>query len=183
MKNFKSLKITFFIFSLVLMPLSFFNHTTYAKEDIALEEQEYTNFTLSNIDSISTEKLNNGDYVITVISSDLFSDTISNISTISASKTITKTKTTYYKSSAGSVLWSVSIKATFSYNGSTSKCTNCSHSTTSPGKSWSIKSCTSSKSGNSATAKAVATHTDGDGSKYNINRSVTISCNANGKVS
>ena len=43
MKNFKSLKITFFIFSLVLMPLSFFNHTTYAKEDIALEEQEYTN--------------------------------------------------------------------------------------------------------------------------------------------
>mgnify|MGYP006910863108 FL=1 len=113
MKNFKSLKITFFIFSLVLMPLSFFNHTTYAKEDIALEEQEYTNFTLSNIDSISTEKLDNGDYVITVISSDLFSDTISNISTISASKTITKTKTTYYKSSAGSVLWSVSIKATW----------------------------------------------------------------------
>ena len=52
MKNFKSLKITFFIFSLVLMPLSFFNHTTYAKEDIALEEQEYTNFTLSNIDVI-----------------------------------------------------------------------------------------------------------------------------------
>ena len=104
MKNFKSLKITLFIFSLVLMPLSFFNHTTYAKEDIALDEQEYTNFTLSNIDSISTEKLDNGDYVITVISSDLFSDTISNISTISASKTITKTKTTYYKNSAGSVL-------------------------------------------------------------------------------
>ena len=67
MKNFKSLKITLFIFSLVLMPLSFFNHTTYAKEDIALDEQEYTNFTLSNIDSISTEKLDNGDYVMTVI--------------------------------------------------------------------------------------------------------------------
>ena len=49
MKNFKSLKITLFIFSLVLMPLSFFNHTTYAKEDIALDEQECTNFTLSNI--------------------------------------------------------------------------------------------------------------------------------------
>lgn len=80
-------------------------------------------------------------------------------------------------------MWSVSIKATFTYNGSTSKCTSCSHSTTAPGKTWSIKSCTSSKSGNKATAKAVATQTGSDGSKYNISRTVTISCSKNGKIS
>ena len=138
----------------------------------------------SAIDGTSTELLDNGDYIETVISSELsLSDNILNISTLSTSKTTTKTKTTYYKNSSGSVLWSVSIKATFTYNGSTSKCTNCSHSTTAPGKSWSIKSCTSSKSGNKATAKAIATHTGSNGSTSDISKTVTISCSPSGKVS
>lgn len=159
-----------------------FNKTTYAKDEFLLDNQAES--ITSIVDSISTETLDNGDYIETVISSETsLSDNVLNISTLSTSKTITKTKTTYYKNSTGSILWSVSIKATFTYNGSTSKCTSCSHSTTAPGKSWSIKRCTSSKSGNKATAKAVATHTDSDGSKYNITKSVTISCSANGTVS
>lgn len=126
-----------------------------------------------------TVLLENGDYLETVI---VDSPTLSTgISTFSTSKTITKTKTTRYKNQSGDILWSVSIKATFSYNGSTSRCTSCSHSTTCPAKTWKIKSVSSSRSGNSATAKAVATHSDvisRDFTKY-----VTISCNKNGVVS
>lgn len=183
MKTNKLLK-TLTLLSLSLISVTCINTDTYA-QDFVLPNNQLTSTTpIETEDSISTELLDNGDYIETVIVSETsLSNSALGISTLSTSKTITKTKTTYYKNSAGSVMWSVSIKATFTYNGSTSKCTSCSHSTTSPGKSWSIKSCSSSKSGNKATATAVATHTDSDGSKYNINRSVTISCNATGKVS
>ncbi len=170
------------LFSLVLTSLLDFNNTAYANDKLSPDIQ--SEVITSAIDGTSTELLDNGDYIETVISSELsLSDNILNISTLSTSKTTTKTKTTYYKNSSGSVLWSVSIKATFTYNGSTSKCTNCSHSTTAPGKSWSIKSCTSSKSGNKATAKAIATHTGSNGSTSDISKTVTISCSPSGKVS
>lgn len=170
------------LFSLALTSLLGFNNTAYANDELSLDNQ--IEIITSTVDSSSTELLDNGDYIETVISSELsLPDNILNISTLSTSKTTTKTKTTYYKNSFGSVMWSVSIKATFTYNGSTSKCTRCSHSTTAPGKSWSIKSSSSSKSGNKATAKATATHTDSDGSKNNITKSVTISCSPSGKVS
>lgn len=81
------------------------------------------------------EYLYNGDYIETIITDDTANPSISLYTT----NTITKTKTRYYKNSSGTVLWSVAIKATFSYNGSTSTCTSCSHSTTAPGASWSIK--------------------------------------------
>ncbi len=100
----------------------------------------------------------------------------------SAGKTITKTKTTKICAKDGSVLWSVSIKATFSYNGSFSKCTSYSHSASAPAKTWKIKSVSSSKSSNSATAVAVATHSYGLISK-DFKQSVTIRCSKNGVIS
>lgn len=158
------------------------NSRTYAKDLIYSNFQE--NYIISNKTNTIIEQLDNGDYIETVISSTPSSNNFSSfVSIFSTSNTITKTKTTYYKNSSGSIMWSVSIKATFTYNGSSSNCVSCSHSTTSPGKTWSIKSCTSYKSKNTATAKAIATHTDSDGSKYDISRIVTISCNANGIVS
>lgn len=99
-----------------------------------------------------------------------------------AAKSVTKTKTSYYRAKDGSLLWSVSIKATFTYDGNTSKCTSCSHSASAPAKTWSIKSVSSSKNGNSATATAVATHTSNVGAK-DYTRSITIKCNKNGVVS
>lgn len=124
------------------------------------------------------EYLYNGDYIETIITDDTANPSISLYTT----NTITKTKTRYYKSSSGTVLWSVAIKATFSYNGSTSTCTSCSHSTTAPAASWSIKSASHSKSGNTATAKATATHTvSGEATNYSM--SVTIKCSATGVVS
>lgn len=125
--------------------------------------------------------LDNGDYLETTISSDM-PVVSSGISTMATTKTITKTKTTYYKNSSGDTMWSIAIHATFTYNGSTSKCTSCSHSTTCPGKTWKIKSASSSKSGNTATAKATATQSTLFLSK-DYTRSVTISCSKNGTVS
>lgn len=140
----------------------------------------------------------NGDYYIeTTITSDDMSDSISmnvldnNNSNIiplkplavnSTSKTITKTKTSKIRAKDGTLLWSVSIKATFTYNGTTSKCTSYSHSASAPAKSWKIKSVSSSKKGNSATAVGVATHSDNSGSK-DYTRSITIKCSKDGVVS
>lgn len=182
MKIINPLKIMSLAFCLAVMFSLSFSQNIYANDTSSFNNQ--TNYATSSIENISIENLNNGDYITTIISSDNpSSDNLLNVSTFAASKTITKTKTTYYKNSSGSILWSVSIKATFTYNGNISKCTSCSHNATAPAKSWSIKSCTSSKSGHTATAKAIVTHTDGDGTKYNINRNVTISCSASGKIS
>ena len=131
---------------------------------------------LESSKQVEVEKLDNGDYIETFMESE-----DSKLITMSAAKTITKTKTAQYKNSSGEVLWSVSIKGTFTYDGKTSKCTSCSHSTTAPSKYWSIKSCTSTKSGNKATAtvvalqKGLATNT--------VTKTITISCSPKGVVS
>lgn len=128
--------------------------------------------------NITIEYLDNGDYIETIISDD---ETDSEISLFSI-KSITKTKTSYYKNSSGTVLWSVAIKATFSYNGKSATCTSCSHITTAPANNWSIRSASHSKSGNTATAKATATYKKSSGySDYS--RSVTIKCSPTGVVS
>lgn len=106
-----------------------------------------------------------------------------NIFSTYATNYITKTKTTKLKNADGDVMWSVSIKATFSYDGNTSKCTSCTPSATSYASSWSIKNVTSSKSGNSATATGQATYTAPSGSSRNYTKSVTITCSATGVVS
>ena len=122
----------------------------------------------------SIEYLDNGDYIETVIE-----DT--GISPL-ASTTVNKTKTSYYKNSSGTVLWSVSITATFTYNGTTSSCTSCYHSTTAPSSSWTIKSASHRKAGNTATATATATYTGATGSQ-DYTRSVTIQCSKDGVIS
>ena len=124
--------------------------------------------------------LKNGDYIETTISD--VPVLSSGFSVLSTASTVTKKKTTYCKNENGTVLWSVAITATFTYDGTTSKCTSYSHSTTCPSKAWEIKSASSSKNGNSATAKATATKFI-DGTTTDITRIVTITCSKNGTVS
>lgn len=133
-------------------------------------------------DTVQTyiEYLDNGFYYETTITDD---DTETLISPFATTKYITKTKTTSYKNASGNVMWSVSIKATFSYDGTTSKCTSCTPSATAYGTTWSIKSVTSSKSGNSATATAKAAHISSSGASQTYTKSVTIKCSATGVVS
>jgi len=98
---------------------------------------------------VTIEKLDNGDYIETIIT---YYETDDRAATRSGSKT------NNYKNSAGDTLWSVTVHGTFTYNGTTSSCTSVSHSASAYADSWSIKSSSSSRSGNCATANATATH-------------------------
>ena len=97
-------------------------------------------------------------------------------------KKVTKTKTVTGRETDGKAAWSVSITATFTYDGNTSQCVSCSHEAESFKKEWKIKSVSSKKSGNAAMATAVVTHTSGSISK-DFKQAVTISCSASGIVS
>ena len=99
-----------------------------------------------------------------------------------STNTITKTKTAKYKYKSGTVLWTFSITGTFSYDGTTSQCNVCFHSASAPAKTWRIKSVSSYKSGNSATATAIATHSNGSQSQ-DIVKHLTIQCSSTGVVS
>ena len=172
MNNIKKLTVLFFTLAL----LTFSNvYSIYANEDCTEEEVFYIEtITSDNIsDNVSTFSLtdNNSNFI-----------TFKPFAVNSSNKTITKTKTSKSYSKNGTLLWSMSIKATFTYNGTTSKCTSYSHSAAAPAKSWKIKSISSSKNGNSATAVGVATHKDGSNSKDYV-RSITIKCSKDGVVS
>lgn len=121
-------------------------------------------------------------YYIETIITDAIPDNQS-ISMYATSNSITKTKTTYIKDANGNTLWYVSITATFTYDGNTSRCTSCSHDAVSMASSWEIKSSSSSKSGNSATATATATQKGILGISHDYTESVTIQCSSSGIVS
>lgn len=95
--------------------------------------------------------------------------------------TVSGTKTTEYKNISGVTLWSVSVTGTFTYNGSTSSCTACSHSTAFYSSAWSLKSATHSISGNTANATATATHTI-LGIPVDHTKTVTLQCDRNGNL-
>ena len=126
-----------------------------------------------------TEYDTNGCYWETIIKN---TSSETGIMPFAMDKTITKTKTSSYKSANGTVLWPVSVTATFSYNGTSSKCLSCSDKAVSYNTTWFIKSSSSSKSGNSASAAATATHKSGT-SSVDYTRLFTISCDKNGTVS
>lgn len=127
------------------------------------------------------ELLENGDYLETTITE----TPIFSLSLYSAksSKTTTKTKTIYYKNSNGTILWSVYIRATFSYDGSTYVCTSCSHGYSVNDNKWSIANISSSKYKNTATTNVTAKQTQNSGATQTINRSITIKCSTDGTVS
>lgn len=95
----------------------------------------------------------------------------------------TKTKVSSMKDSGGNVLWSVTIIATFRYNGTESLCTSCTPSAMSYSDSWTIKSISSSKSGNHATAYGIATKSTLLGAPKDYSMTVTLSCSPNGTIS
>lgn len=121
-------------------------------------------------------------YAETVITDVSVPNYTENTSAKNTDKTITKTKTTRFRNDNGMVAWEVSITATFSYNGTTSRCISCSHKTATYLSGWSIKSASSSKRGNTATATATAVYTSGSTS-HSYTESVTIKCDKNGNVS
>lgn len=101
-----------------------------------------------------------------------------------ATKSKTASKTIYYKNASGTVLWQFEIVATFSYTGSSSKCTSAYATATSSSSYWkaSISSCT--RSGNHADATAVGKQYSSSNKLVNtVTKSVTISCSNAGAIS
>lgn len=98
--------------------------------------------------------------------------------------TTTKTKTATFKSETGEIRWSVSVKGTFSYNGSTATCTKSEVSTKNYSSTWRLSNAKASKSGNKASASVTAKQYTSDG-KYSrtINKTVTLTCSPKGVLS
>ena len=102
----------------------------------------------------------------------------------SARATVTgATKTTVYKNASGQSLWYVRVTADFTFNGSSATCTSSRVSAGSYVDSWKIINRYSSKSGNTASATAVAAHYINGAAIASLSRTVTLYCNGNGKVS
>ena len=124
--------------------------------------------------------LENGDYIETTITSTpaLPSD----VMTMATKKWTTNTKTNRYKNSAGDVLWTAAVRGTFWYDGSSSACTYDLAIATAPASTWSIKSKSSSRSGNTATAKVTATQSTSIAS-MDYTTTITLKCSKTGVVS
>ena len=130
------------------------------------------------IESSEIEYLDDGSYFETVITT----ESNSGMTTLS-SKSVTKTKTSYYKNSNGTILWYVKVTGTFTYGNGSSKCTSSSVTAESKSGAWKITSKSASKSGNKATAKATAKrYYDGSvvETKY---KTVTLTCSPSGNFS
>ena len=129
---------------------------------------------------ISTEifRLTNGDYYEITITEETNSSQL-----FAASSTKKGAKTYTYKNSSGTSLWYVKVTGTFTYNGSSSKCTNSEVTANSKHASWKIRSKSASKSGSSAAAKATAERFANSVTLQTVTKSVTLTCDKSGKLS
>lgn len=130
------------------------------------------------IESSEVEYLDDGSYFETVITT----ESNSGMTTLS-SKSVTKTKTSYYKNSNGTILWYVKVTGTFTYGNGSSKCTSSSVTADSKSGAWKITSRSASKSGNKATAKATAKRYYGGSVAETKNKTVTLTCSPSGNFS
>lgn len=92
-------------------------------------------------------------------------------------------KTIYCKNSAGKTMWTLTVKGTFTYNGSTSSCTSASASTSITDATWKITNKSSSKSGNTAKATATAICYLNGNPINSATKTVSLKCSASGKLS
>lgn len=130
------------------------------------------------IESSEIEYLDDGSYFETVITT----ESNSGMTTLS-NKSVTKTKTSYYTNSNGTILWYVKVTGTFTYGNGSSKCTSSSVTAESKSGAWKITSKSASKSGNKATAKATAKRYYGGSVAETKNKTVTLTCSPSGNFS
>lgn len=123
------------------------------------------------------EVFEDGSYIETIVGEVVCPSYFSRTSTIS------NTKTSTYKTKTGEVLWTISVKGKFSYNGISAKCISSSISTTCPGKNWKLSKKSATKSGATATATATANRYVGNTHVQAIKRSVHLTCSKDGKFS
>ena len=119
-------------------------------------------------------QLDNGYYLETIIEE---------IPTARASNQKTAKKTGNFKNSQGTIVFTVTVTGTFTYNGSSSTCTKSVAEASSKNANWKISSKSASKSGNKATAKATAKRYVNLIAVETQSCSVTLTCGSNGSLS
>lgn len=100
------------------------------------------------------------------------------------SSTTTGSKTKNYKDKNGKIIWSFTVRGTFSYNGKTATCTSSSITAYSNDSNWRLSNKKATKSGSVAIASITA-------KKYTLlgicistlNESATLKCSPSGKLS
>lgn len=88
-----------------------------------------------------------------------------------------------YYSASDIIQWSATIRGTFSYNGISATCTNSDIVYTIHDSSWKITSATASKSGNKAIGDITAKSYVLGIPVQTVNRTLTLTCSANGTLS
>lgn len=135
-------------------------------------------FAVDNTDNGNTfiEYLEDGSCFITTI-------TVIEENSTYATNTKTASKSTSYVDSDGTVYWKATLHASFRYTGSLATCTESDVSYTVYDSAWRMTSAVASKSGNTATADITAKrYTLGIPFKT-IDRTITMTCSANGTIS
>lgn len=131
-------------------------------------------------EEVSAVVIDNGYYYETIISEEI----TSSFALEPTIPTVIKTKSTSMKNSDGETLWTLSITATFVYDGKIAECVSCTPKAVSYDSSWIVQSVTSTKNDNSATATMIIRRTDLlDSTHQDYTKSVTITCDPFGKVS
>lgn len=106
-----------------------------------------------------------------------------NLLPFSTSSTKSGRKTSTYKSSSGKTIWSVTVTGTFTYNGSSAKCTKATVSTTCPSNNWKIAKTSAAKSNATASATATAKQYQNGSYMRSLTRTVKLTCSKSGKLS
>lgn len=128
-------------------------------------------------EQIEYEYLEDGSYIVTIITENNNSD----ISLLSTTKTGSK-KSVYYNSD-NEAMWSITVTGTFTYGDGTSKCTSSSVTTESYNSTWKISDKSATKSGNKASASCTAKQYIGILVGKTVNKTITLTCSSTGTLS
>ena len=104
------------------------------------------------------------------------------IQLLAGTRTVSKTKYVNYYDSNGTLLWTVSLTADFTYNGQQATCTSVSRHSEVYDRDWSIVSSRTEKSGNTATGYFTVRQTKLGVTLKTIERTITLTCDADGYV-
>ncbi len=135
-----------------------------------------TTYASDSFSPVNIEYFEDGSYMITIIEAEASTESAPYANTVTKSKTAK-----YYENNTAK--WYVKVTGTYTYGNGSSKCTKSSVSAGSYVSNWKISNKSSSKRGNTATAKATAKKYY-DGTVINtLSKTVTLTCSPSGTFS
>lgn len=130
--------------------------------------------------STTITQLENGDSIVVELMTPV-NDNV--VSTYATTKSTSGSKTIKYRNSKGSVLWSFTLSANFSHNGSSATCTSVSTSNQVNDTAWKLSNITKSKSSNMAKGSVTAKERCLGIPIKTVTENLQLKCSANGTLS